>query len=401
MLFHPQGSALTRYAAGSAAEPLRRRLADHLADCTRCRSVVQSTRQLRTELAQSAPIAPPSALFTRIVESRAAGVRMLLPMEAPGTRTPAIPPRRFGNGGLPAARPIFWAALAGAAAVALVQLGTTRLDGYLAKTVGGERPRPIFPALLVVDPAAPAAGPFQVTRLRPMTLRYGSVSYERAGGRGLASNRITTIRLVRSGAAGSEWIAISEDNLRDRGPDSVWINAESLEPVQWRRNNISLGVSSQSTFRMQDDRIRAVRIDQPSRGAELPPLSAAKVVKLLGPTDTVYSLPPNHAPITMNRAHLIAAMLTLPLTQGWQGAFATVWVASGRTTISKSTIKIVGSRQLITPAGIFDCWEAVRRSDGWEQFQWYRKSDGLFIGEAARISTASQFLYRTLLLSEE
>ena len=70
-LLHPRETTLLRYAAGSAAESMRRRVATHLAECERCRRVVTSTRELRVALGSGGESVSPESLLTRVLTSRA------------------------------------------------------------------------------------------------------------------------------------------------------------------------------------------------------------------------------------------------------------------------------------------------------------------------------------------
>ena len=84
---HPMYATLNRFADGELSAKRQRRVADHLAECARCRQQVTFIRAAG-DLARSleAPLAPPEIL-DRVLERRAAGERVLLPLESPGRRS--------------------------------------------------------------------------------------------------------------------------------------------------------------------------------------------------------------------------------------------------------------------------------------------------------------------------
>lgn len=80
---HPHESHLSDYVEGALSPDERRRLADHLADCTRCRNRVRFIRELRTALRDLPTPSPRSTLFEEIWERREAGERRILPVAPP------------------------------------------------------------------------------------------------------------------------------------------------------------------------------------------------------------------------------------------------------------------------------------------------------------------------------
>ena len=87
-LGHPGYRTLGRFADGNLPEPRHRRVSDHLADCSRCRQEVAFIRQVG-ELARSLDAPPaPRAIFDRVLEQRAEGDRVLLPLEPAGRPVP-------------------------------------------------------------------------------------------------------------------------------------------------------------------------------------------------------------------------------------------------------------------------------------------------------------------------
>jgi len=380
-LLHPREDTLLRYAAGSAAESLRRRVANHLASCDRCRRVVTSTRDLRSSLASADVVAAPDALFTRIMASRASGARVLLPVEAPEAR-----------GGKQGARPALWLALAGAAVIAVVSVMPklwvpSATDTSAVKlTAKGQSLPPER------DTSIPAAGPINPARMHAVTLRYGMVEF--LGASPASSGQSFSYRFVRSGPAGREWLLISQFDMGGEGrrPDSIWIDATTLEPTRWGQRGVP-----HVSYTREDGMLRVTR-------TAVPPSPRARY----GPIDTSYQMPALDLPIAQDRAHFVALMMTMPLAQNWRGRFARLFVErKGVTAFPTEAIQITGSRTVITGAGKFDCWEAAeRRPDGY-QVRWFRKSDGLYVGEEAATAEPSftlsrpRYHFKVLLVSEE
>ncbi len=396
LLLHPREATLLRYAAGSAKETARRQVASHLADCDRCRGTVQSTRELRATLASGGAVGAPDPLLQRILQSRVQGERVILPVEAPVLQPGfAAPNTRVGQ---PTIRPAFWLVLTGVAVAAVAVVGSDRYEKSLVARMGGSAAS--FAARaprLKLDPKVPSAGPFAAARLRPVQLRYGQVRYSASGP--LESVQSSALRFVRSGTPGSDWIAITTMDTREGGPDSIWINGETLEPAQWREKEFYKRGGSVSTYRMHGNEIAVDRRFKLPTGVVMTRARADSLARTWGSSDTTYSLAEPHPTILLNQAHLIVAMMASPLAVGWQGAFAYVSVGRKKaSTYGKRTIRITGTRQIVTPAGVFDCWEALLRTDNYERLQWYRKSDGLFVGES--YGTRNDVMARTLLLSE-
>ncbi|MDX1674761.1 MAG: zf-HC2 domain-containing protein [Longimicrobiales bacterium] len=87
-LGHPRYATLSRFADGDLPETRNRRVADHLADCSRCRQEVAFIRQAGALARSLETPAAPRAILDRVMAQRAAGDRVLLPPEAPGRAAP-------------------------------------------------------------------------------------------------------------------------------------------------------------------------------------------------------------------------------------------------------------------------------------------------------------------------
>lgn len=400
MKIHPAQMSLTRYAAGSAVESVRRRVARHLADCTSCRGAVQATRDLRSALGAVETVPASAALFDRIVASRASGARVILPVEAPEALRERVEVRRTGTGG-PAIRPLFWVALGGAAAIAAIQFGGDYLENSAVRALThADRPRYVRPPKFSIAPSTPPAGPFNAARLRPMTLQYGAVGFDRGGSRD--SRMGPSIKLVRT-ADNREWMAITQNaTWRNANvPDTIWLDATTLEPNRWHSEfRTKSGVTTDISRQVSGNSLRVRRRYQFPAGVPMTQARAESLTSRNGSNDTTIALPANHLPVALSMAHTVALMLAAPLGPNWRGGFSMIDIGWRNLFYEPSSITITGSKKIVTPAGVFDCWEALKESDNGKYVQWYRKSDGLFIGQSYSGATSPAGLVY-LLISEE
>lgn len=410
MLLHPREATLLRYAAGSAQETARRRVASHLADCDRCRSTVQSTREIRVALASGAAVGAPDLLLQRILQSRMQGERVILPAETPAPRV------TFATPNTPATtartRPVYWLLLGGVAAIGVVQVGSTMFENAMLRNAGvvtgSEAHRPIVTDAerrqqLIRERSIPAAGPIVASRLRPVTLKYGYVSY--SGTTPYESGGGSTYQIVRNPSNSNEWILITTRDARYfkmRGPDSIWINGQTLEPTHWNERFTNYGARIENSYWVSNGQMRHVR-----RVALLPGTSANDSLrprreKYYRPTDTTFMLSEQggFATRVQNQAHFIATMMAIPLELGWRGRFTSSGCCDFAGPGTSGKLVITGSHTAITPAGVFECWEAAERYGAGFRLRWFRKTDGVFVGESAG-DVNGMSRSQTLLVAEE
>jgi hypothetical protein len=86
MLTHPRHATLNRFSDGTLPARRRRRVADHLAVCRRCRGEVAFIRQAGARARSLEAPEPPEDLLEKILARRAAGERVILPLTSPGRR---------------------------------------------------------------------------------------------------------------------------------------------------------------------------------------------------------------------------------------------------------------------------------------------------------------------------
>lgn len=188
MLFtrHPGYPTLNRFADGELEPAEARRVSAHLAKCSRCRAEVAFIRRAG-EVARSIETPPvPAAILDRVLERRAEGERVLLPLESPGAAPPAR--RRL----IPAA----------AAAIVLFAAGLFLTTGVLEADRGG----------LHVTPERPHAG-------QTLTIHYD-------GGFEFAGQEVLELRGRYRTATGYAWEQIA--GILKPGDDGVFATTLDL-----------------------------------------------------------------------------------------------------------------------------------------------------------------------------
>ncbi len=177
---HPSYATLNRFADGELGPRRRRRVANHLAACDRCRKDVAFIRQAG-ELARSLADPPlPDGLLERVLERRADGERVILPLESPG----AVQDRG------PKAAP------AVAAVLTLVAVGLFVSTGLLQADRAGLR----------TLPERPRAG-------QPLTVEY-------EGGYEFSDLDHLSLRTRFVAGSGSSWQQIG--GMLERGDDDIF-----------------------------------------------------------------------------------------------------------------------------------------------------------------------------------
>ena len=83
MILHPRFNQLNRFADGDLGARARARIARHLAECTRCRSIVQSIRGISREAPSLLDEDAPAGALESVLARRAAGERIILPSADP------------------------------------------------------------------------------------------------------------------------------------------------------------------------------------------------------------------------------------------------------------------------------------------------------------------------------
>ena len=95
-IMHPRFRQLRAFAAEELSPDARRKVATHLARCTRCRGVVSSLRELVAAVREETAWELPEGAWDGVLARRAAGERVVLPVADPAAPRPVR-----GTGGAP------------------------------------------------------------------------------------------------------------------------------------------------------------------------------------------------------------------------------------------------------------------------------------------------------------
>lgn len=356
----------------------------------------------RVHAALDTPIEPaPEALLKRIVASRAAGERRILPVEhAPPSRLRG----RLVRGAI-------------AAALGLVALGTWSRwirpnsappavssfgfpmggdfgFGELAVAQGGRTV-----ALSTDEPVT-----FDTTRLRPMRLLYVARNMV-DGTHPVRAPDTIGVFVARSTESGRPWI-ITTTNIESGGrvrvfhADTTVLSAASLRPLRYSIAITAADGSGQTfrqvfgadTTRMHRE-FREVR-SRPATGGR-----GASSDTLVTTRDSSYATPPSRWPgFGLGRGALVVNLMAVPIGRGWKRSF--VLAVRSDTTISVN-IEVVGDERFDSPGGKVDCWKLVMRgSPGYTML--IRKSDGLLVSiSGAQTANGKRYGGEMVLIGEQ
>ena len=311
--------------------------------------------------------APSRDLLERILASRAAGVRVVLPEDRPATSRRA-------------------ALLLTAAAAAVVLVMSTRggnrrpvdpENGYQNNAAG----LPFWPA----DAMAQEAGPPRRPRYEPVK----SLRVARAQG-GTWTYRTCTVfddivtncrgRLTIT-VADARWeghaawlVSQQQKSVRDRSPDtlrtppdSTYFEASTLRPIYAAQG----GVKFRLVRRFTGDTVReALDIGGTA------PRSWRSSAAIPGAQD---------APIVLRwaRVDLTLLLQVLPLDRWWRGSVYSVGIVGpdpSKTGFAPVDLRVVGSGRIEVPAGRFECWKVeLRESPESMLTLWVSKDHGWLV----------------------
>ena len=302
---------------------------------------------------------PTRALRDRIVASREAGVRTVLPAvtQPRGTRT----------------RNVTGIAIVAALAVMLVPMGVRHANqgsprandaslgflGTLAYAQGvGSIPRP---ALAPVKLGT-------ISRVHPMALEF--VRRVRDGSRTLSESRITMNVTADSAAGAAAWRMVSEDHDARPPQPHVQVETTYLARTDLKLLRRTIHVSPYSRYGrinvwqlFSGDSITGrMNTDSPGIG------EGRRIARVLPRQFTPY--------FTESTAH--ALLMNAPLARGWQGSASLLgWAVRDDDVLVPIELRVEGEETITVPAGRFDCWKLSIRYAGKQLDYWARKSDGL------------------------
>lgn len=376
MIGHPREQRLLGFLDARLPDRDRRRIAAHLAQCQRCRNVVQGHRTVRSVFQLEAPPAP-GGVLERIIATRAGGAAMVLPVADPGHG------RRVR--GSVVALAVAAAAVMLLSVVQVVPVPMRPLADawdWWSRTVVDWRPfaggsgRVRLAEMLEAPIADPAV--LHPERLRSMTATYRTIIH-----RGVERRpRVDTAQfaLLPPSRATEGWtLEWSRFEYPDR-QYRVALDRATLGPYRWTSTR-DAGPRAERTWSqtlswvLEGNRLEGRREYQ----GEVP-----EQILLRSPAGTQTDLlhRPVAAPYYFGQYHLRALMLTVALDQDWVGSFARLRITYGQPPwMHFESYFVDGSESVTTPAGTFDTWR-VRMVESYRESTirfWFRKADGLLV----------------------
>ena len=334
-LLHPSLKTLKGFAEAELAERRRPRIAAHLADCDRCRREVAGLRTMRDQL-RGLPVPELSDdLLGRILASRAAGARIILPAseESPSLRR----------------RSLTWVA-AGTAAAAAAMLLWPRSGRDGEPSFGLFDGTPLLPAMLQAQQISDTAARVRFPLLGAVDgsrVRIGSWTY---AGRMITDGIDTSAQGVR----------VFSVVRGERNGHEQWIITTSTTGRYTR------GAMGDSLF-LEQGSLRLTR----------------RVMYYTGGHARARDYPDSlQQPLSWRQAdvgwhgtlHKLLFQLT-PLSRSWRGsAYVALPVDRDRWRIFPLDQQVVGEERVQVPAGTFECWKVVTKLQRTEATLWIAKS---------------------------
>ncbi|MEJ7758034.1 MAG: zf-HC2 domain-containing protein [Gemmatimonadaceae bacterium] len=383
-LFHPRAGALQRFADGETTPLEHSRVSAHLTSCHQCRRTVGSTRDVT---AQARLIASPTVspeLIEKILSTRAAGDRIILPRDDERTTGRS---RMIGS----------------IAAGMMLVIGAA---GYLAFDSRSSRTSPVidnrattgspyddsidmpistpgvFISRLLLPSTAAALQPSTLPRLRGVDgrrLKAGQYFFSRiettalgaqsrATGRGLLRVSPWNVAGVPSWLVEHRWTMEPGTNGVRIETESLVVRQRDLTPVmrtvhvspylRYSRLNISQRFTGDSVSGSMSAEINdKVTVRRP-------------IAKFLAPASGPY----------MSEASAPLMLSAVRLHAGWAASLSLVgWAVVPADVRYPIQLRVTGEERIRVPAGEFDCWRLAVTHGTVVHTYWVRKSDGLGI----------------------
>lgn len=298
------------------------------------------------------------ALLRRILVSREAGTRIILP---------EVAERR---------RPVARLVVAGvvAAALLLVVLPIVRrtssspddlssVSSFLSSAAFAQIPK---------GGNTPELPPVQLTRpgaMRPLTLELARHLRDSSGK--IASELTATISVVADDVEGTPaWRMTASSRDVTAGQQRL-----SVETTYVARTNLRLlrRAVHVSPYR----RFGRINIRQEFRGDSVSGRMTTDAPSIGEGRPIARRLPPQFAPY-LSEAMAPLLLMPAPLSAGWTGSASMLgWAVIPRDFFVPVELRVEGEERVHVPAGEFDCWRLSIRFAGRQINYWARKSDGL------------------------
>jgi hypothetical protein len=344
-MIHPDEVTLLRYAAGEIAEG-RSAVADHLAACVACRSLVGDARQVTAAL-RAIPVPPPSgALIERVLVERDAGMRV---ERSRVVHTSTIATLVVG---------LIVGAIAGS-----VGQGADRIATFAEL--------PLWPWTAPDTAPGPAAGVAPpITRIDARRMRSGRWTYlSRVFADSVlwATPWLSTVTIDSTGAGpAASWVVVRATPGGE--VDSLVIDRRRLAPV-WEQ------------FHSPSDRLRAAwRFTRDSAVLDMwvprhryPDGHIGVRTRHAG-----YAIEDSTRITLAGDAEFRLFFRTVALTRSWRGRLTLINSGYGESPVT-ADLSVAGRRTITTPIGRSDCWRVVLSAPGRHPVLWVRAADGIVV----------------------
>ena len=361
---HPRSRLLQRFVEGALEPAARRRVADHLAHCGRCREWVAFGRALAAA-AQSLPqiVAPPHVL-AGVLADRVAGEQVILPLHDATTRRARTRVLRLG---LAAAGIVVIGVLATGRPKARRGAATSSPPDSLPTLRSVVTNLGLFPSAAYgqeVSPNEPRMPPItdiDASSIGPLTLSYEYTVT--ADSEPLQKPEHTVVSIARTEVNGTPAWRIANRSL-DHTPDPIettYVDRRSLRPITRAAYNVGFSRFTVSQRFVADSLLGTMRTTKQGwRLARQLPATATSGPWLVG----------GGMPIALLRA--------VRLHAEWRGKAVVVgWGAVRSDLVYPVTLAVTGEERIRIPAGTFDCWRLSLSDMRRGRTLWVRKSDQL------------------------
>jgi hypothetical protein len=325
---------------------------------------------IRPELREMPAPKPHDELLARIIASRNAGARVILPHDT--LRETTRPFRYLGTI---------------AAAVVAFLLASTLLDRRPADDDVSSAPS-WFTHVAFAQTPPPGVLPVQIKmpeRLRPIVLKY-----QRTVDGKLTTHTDLTLQRDSVGTIPAWRLVVSRRAIEGptRSIDTVVVARNDLRPLR-----VVARVSPYSSF-------ARIRISQTFEGLHVVGDMNAERLKGEGAHRTFDRQLPSALGPYVPDAIAPIYLMGVEFAPGWKGRLAVLgWLVRNDDVSTTLEMRVDGEEVVRVPAGEFDCWRITVNVGGERQLYWARKSDGL--GIKSRSGASGKPVRENLLTSEQ
>ena len=356
----------------------------------------------RVYAALEAPLDPaPDALLGRILSSRAAGVRAVLPI---GRRRASLFRRRLVRGAIAAGLGLV--ALAswsrwlrpssdGPDSTSVAALGFPMGDefGFATPAAAQGGPSPKF-APMIFDPG----------RLHAVRLRY----VRRMFRNGKASGTDTVVRALQHSAGQDEsWVLTTERSVTDDQKHPV--TAHMVDTVRLERATLR-SLSEVYAVRITDGGSANYRwtigdstatLHAEHRYVRFRPVPGGKerVGIVTRITDTLLTLPRSRYSRAVTNVEAVIKLMAAPIGPGWKGSLLLTMPGADVAALPMD-FELVGQQWINSPTGKIDCWK-LRGGTTAQVTYLVRKSDGVLISQRIEQKVKDERMLMEMVLIEE